>query len=98
LDTEVDVCVDKISYTREMLPDESYALDWKGIELTTDRKRIRSSSITSRAGEILAKPERIHAVVVEVPGTGTVVNILVGGRKQTQGKYLIRSRLVDWID
>jgi hypothetical protein len=96
LSIDTDVCIDRLSETRELLPESPYEFEWAGLSLSTDRVRVRRSGITDRAGEILSKPERLHSVVVEVPGTGTVVNILVGGRKMTQGKYLIRSRLVDW--
>lgn len=96
LSTDMDVCIDRLSETRELMPESPYDFEWAGLALPSDRAVLRRSGITDRAGEILSKPERLHSVVVEVPGTGTVVNILVGGRKQTQGKYMIRSRLVDW--
>lgn len=96
LSTDMDVCIDRLSETRELMPESAYDFEWAGLSLPTDRIIVRRSGITDRAGEILSKPERLHSVVVEVPGTGIVANILVGGRKQTQGKYIIRSRLVDW--
>jgi hypothetical protein len=91
----VDVCIDGISVVRETEPETGYLVEWYGRSLPTDKNRIRKISITTRAGEIVAKPERIQAVIVEVPGTGKMVNIIVGGRGKSQGKYLLRARLLD---
>lgn len=95
LETDVDVCIDPLSYMREMEPTDPYVFAWYGLDLPTDRVRVRRASITQRAGEIVAKPERIHAVVVDVPGTGTIANVIVGARKESQGKYILRARLLD---
>ena len=92
----VDVCIDGMSAIRELEPDTGYMVEWYGKGLLTDRNRIRRVSITTRAGEIVAKPERVQAVIVEVPGTGKMVNVIVGGRGKSQGKYLLRVRLVDF--
>ena len=45
---------------------------------------------------MLAKPERLQTVMFRVPGTGKIANIIIGGRNQSQGKYLLRVRLKEF--
>lgn len=49
--------------------------------------------LESRKGEVLAKEELIHIARFKVPAAGTTMQFLVGGRKQSQGKYLLRVRV-----
>ncbi len=92
------VCFDNISYTREVEPEKAYAYSDAREKLPTDRTRQYYYTITTRAGEVLSKPERLQLIRFETPGIGAKVNIVVGGRKQSQGKYLIRTRLKDFED
>jgi hypothetical protein len=93
---DFDLCIDSVSSYRELNPDEPYAFSFAGQVLPTDRVRKRSSFINYRAGELLSKPERLQHVIFQIPATGGVANIIVGGRKQSQGKYLLRARMVDF--
>ena len=95
LDQTFQVCIDDISYYRELTPDRPYYYRFFSQAMSGERTRVRSAVINSRSGEVIAKPERIQAVTFKVPGTGAVANIIVGGRKQSQGKYLIRAHVQD---
>jgi hypothetical protein len=98
LTTDFDACLDGLSWLREVSPDEGYAYEHVGETLATDRVRNRAMPIAFRAGELVAKPERLHAVRFLVPGTGGVANLIVGGRDKSQGKYLLRVRVKDFAD
>lgn len=91
--TDFQVCIDDQSWERETDPEEPYKYAFARERLATDRSRKYYYSITSRAGEVLSKPERIQLLYFQTPGTGQVMNVIVGGRKLSQGKYLIRARL-----
>ncbi len=97
ISTQFDACADGLSWTRETEPTDPYAFAWGHQTLTTDRVLERPMDISSRSGEILAKPERLNAVMFKVPGNVTTkANLIVGGRKQSQGKYVLRVRVKDF--
>lgn len=94
--TDFKVCVDNISWDREINETDEYAYYAARTKLTTDRVRQYYTPISTRSGEVLAKPERVQLIQFDTPGTGSKVNLIVGGRKESQGKYLIRVRLKDF--
>lgn len=91
--SDFKVCFDDQSWTREVSADKPYAFSIAREKLESDRARQYYYSITSRAGEVISKPERMQLLYFKTPGTGATVNVIIGGRKETQGKYLIRARL-----
>lgn len=102
LGTDFKACIDRQSSRMEMEPEAEYAFEYIAFPLSTDRDTLlpksshperRHTTINSRAGEVLAKPERLYMTLFDVPGTGKIVNIIVGGRSESQGKYLLRARL-----
>ncbi len=94
--SEFDLCIDSISSYREFNPDKAYAFSFLGQSLPSDRVRKRRGLIYTRAGELVGKPERLQHVIFQIPATGGVANIIVGGRSKSQGKYMLRARLVDF--
>lgn len=102
LGTDFKACIDYISWDREINPTRPYSFQFIGQVLSTDRDHVtahplsRDMAIAVRAGEVIAKPERIGAVWFDVPGTGAVVNAVVGGRQMSQGKYMLRARIVNF--
>jgi hypothetical protein len=91
--TDFKVCIDDQSWERDTAPDKPYAYADAREKLATDRYRQYYYTITSRAGEVISKPERMQLLYFRTPGTGAVMNVIVGGRNLSQGKYLIRARL-----
>ncbi len=91
---DADVCADYLSYHYEMTDDRPGA-SWASITLPTDRVREIPTFLYTKAGEIIAKPQRIHNVTVDVKGSQeTIIHIIVGGRQLSQGKYLLRARII----
>ncbi len=92
---------------RAAIPDESGYNTITSIRqnLTGEQARWRepSTKLSSQAGEIPGKEDRTHFVRFEIgpnipgnPDTNTVLPILVGGRAQSQGKYLLRVRIKEF--
>jgi len=94
--TQFDLCIDPIGVNREFNPEDPYAFYFLGQSLPTDRARQRHQLIHYRAGELVGKPERLQYVIFQIPATGGVAQVIVGGRKKSQGKYIIRARITDF--
>jgi hypothetical protein len=94
--TSKDVCFDSLSKSLELKPNDEYKFRTITQKLSTDRNLQRSMSIASRAGELVAKPERLFMSKVDVTGNDSVINVIVGGRRGTQGQYILRVRLKNY--
>lgn len=69
---------------------------WLYGETSTDLVRARPIAIDERVGEVVGVRDRMHPLVFYVPAAqNSIVHIMVGGRKQSQGKYVLRVRTYD---
>lgn len=109
LGTDFKAAFDFPSTYTELLGFKEYAFKVATISLETDRDRlwpvpvgstrpVPPGQIYKRAGEVIGKPERLHEIHFTVPGTGQILNVIIGGRHDSQGKYLLRARIADYLD
>ena len=98
LGTDFLVCGDRYAFRLDLDPDDPLFETAIVDGFTTDRNRVWHLPLARRGGELIGKPHAMHFVRFEIPVAQEVkINVIVGGRQKTQGKYLMRVRLKDSI-
>lgn len=97
LGENAQVCHDRYAYSLAIDPETHYSSKRLKKPLTTDRTRERTSSeMYTRSGEVIGLPIRMHYQMISVPSDKpSYVMSIVGGLKGSQGKYILRARVID---
>jgi hypothetical protein len=102
LDDDFDACVDRLSAWLELNPDEEWYFGYRSFLLSTDRQltvRPRYMPIAIQSAEVTEKPERLHTLTFKVPSSGaTKATVIIGGRGNSEGRYLFRAMMRNYQD
>jgi hypothetical protein len=106
---DFDACLDWVSYELEVAPENAYLFWVMSHTYTGKRVWQREARVPGKAygyplmiarpvSEVIAKPERLQTVIFRLPKnvTETKATILVGGRKKSEGKYIIQAYVTDF--
>lgn len=94
------VCIDLLSYWQlvvsKSLPTDTEPPYWTlPGKSDIERNRVREYP-WPRIGEVIGFPRRIHPILFQLDTAGpTIAHFMLGGQNKSQGKYVLRVRVID---